>query len=168
MEIKKATSEELNSFLSEYKNVKKQKKKNKEQRIDLKERKRIDCLKRQKKKRKKEEDCEKDLSRLLLDTPLKCPNVMCQCHSQPQNDKWFLLKGTFVRKWSDKLIQRFQCKMCGSLFSSGTFTDEYRQQKPYLNSKISKLANENKSQRQIAKELKVTRKTIAIKMRELT
>lgn len=134
----KATEREFDNFLYEFQEKEEIKKEEKKIRVEIKEEKRLKCLEQQKRKRKtrnqEEKEVEKELAELLI-IPLNCPNEICENHLHPK-DKWFSKSGTFTQKWSNKAIQKFRCKLCGNTFSSSTFTDHYRQQKPYLNSKI--------------------------------
>lgn len=162
---KKATKREFDIFLYEFQEKEELEKEEKIIRMEIKEEKRIKCLEQQsnEKKRKTRDQEEKEENKELaelLKIPLKCPNEMCTYHSYPK-DKWFIRSGNFIQKWSDKIIQKFRCKACGTIFSESTFTDQYGQQKPYIHPKIQELSAKNKSQRQIAKELNVSRKTIA-------
>ena len=96
----------------------------------------------------------------------RCPNAECQHHKDPQGI-WFIRKGTFFQKWSRKNVQRFQCKACGTRFSSSSFEDTFRQHKPFLNRPIFKWYSNSASQRQIAENCETTRTTVIRKFRYL-
>ena len=95
-----------------------------------------------------------------------CPNAECQHHKDPQG-LWFIRKGTFFQKWSRKNVQRFQCKACGTKFSSSSFEDTFGQHKPFLNRSVFKWYSNSASQRQIAENCETTRTTVIRKFRYL-
>lgn len=60
--------------------------------------------------------------------------------------------------------QKYQCNQCKRYFSDATFTPEYAQKKPYLNDQIETLLSSGVCQNQIARILKINRKTVARKL----
>jgi transposase-like protein len=95
-------------------------------------------------------------------TILKCPNTECSYHVAPEKN-WYIYKGKYKQKWSQQTIQRFRCKKCKKTFSPFIFSESYKQHKPYLNQKI---LESEVSQRQTAKILGTTRKTITLKSKQ--
>lgn len=60
--------------------------------------------------------------------------------------------------------QKYQCTQCKKCFSDATFTLEYRQKKPSLNDQVEILLNSGICLNQIARILKINRKTVARKL----
>lgn len=87
-----------------------------------------------------------------------CPNPNCACPTLIIRD------GKFKRNEDSKFIQRFRCKICGTRFSSSTFSDAYRQKKRRINSNLLSLLASGVSLRRSAKLLGVTRGTVERKL----
>jgi len=95
-----------------------------------------------------------------------CPNEDCKNHSNPEAG-FFIKKGTFFVKHNSKSIPRYQCKACGKKFSSHSFSDTKWQKKPELNKEVFNRYHSNECQNDIARNLKVNRKTVVRKIRFL-
>lgn len=87
-----------------------------------------------------------------------CPNPHCACPD------FIIRDGSFWRREDSKLIQRFRCKICGTRFSSATFTATYRQKKRRINSPLLKLLASGVSLRRSAILLGVNRRTVERKL----
>jgi transposase-like protein len=72
--------------------------------------------------------------------------------------------GSFVRAIDQKRHQRYRCKRCGRTFSSATFSPSFRQKKRHLNGFIMMYLASGVSQRRLALNLRVNRKTIVRKL----
>lgn len=84
-----------------------------------------------------------------------CPH--CQSQSIRKSNFYFI-------KHSRSKIRRYKCKACHKSFSTRTFSNTYRQQKPYLNQIIYKLLVSGNTQRRTAKLLHCSKNTIAVKL----
>ena len=95
-----------------------------------------------------------------------CPNPECKNHSNPEQG-FFIKKGYYFAKHHSKKIPRYQCKVCGTKFSSNTFKDTFKQHKPELNDLIFQFYSSNISQNRLAKNLHANKKTIVRKIKFL-
>lgn len=87
-----------------------------------------------------------------------CPNPNCACPI------FVILDGTYKRLDDSKVIQRFRCKICGSRFSSATFSPNYQQKKRRINAPLLKLLSSGVTMRRSAELLSVSRRTIERKL----
>src|SRR3989344_7648399 len=87
-----------------------------------------------------------------------CPNSNCACPD------FIIRDGTFLRREDSKTIQRFRCKICGTRFSSATFTATFREKKRRVNSPLLKLLASGVSLRRSALILGVHRRTVERKL----
>lgn len=85
---------------------------------------------------------------------LLCPSG---CHSG------FVRRGYFLRQSDKALVRRFQCRACKKSFSHSTYDPCFRQKKRHLNIQIFKLLCGGYSQRRMAFDLNVNRKTVVRK-----
>jgi|GEM_PF-4824482 len=92
-----------------------------------------------------------------------CPNLECKEHDNPSDD-FYIKKGYFKTKHNHQPVPRYQCKTCGTKFSSHTFRDTLNQKKPYLNEEIFKLYSSGMTLRRLAKVLKCHQQTVANKL----
>ncbi|OFZ78960.1 MAG: hypothetical protein A3K03_06445 [Bdellovibrionales bacterium RIFOXYD1_FULL_44_7] len=76
----------------------------------------------------------------------------------------FVRKGVYFRSSDSRSVQRYFCKKCKRNFSSATLSPTYRQIKRRLNSQIFNLKCSGVSQRQCARLLSTTRRTIVRKL----
>jgi transposase-like protein len=90
---------------------------------------------------------------------IKCSNESCLYHHKP-------LKSMFVKKgkgkgYQGKMYQRYQCKACGTTFSSRTlnWTGEFK--KPELVRTIFQLYTSGCSIRRLAIDLGTTKATVS-------
>jgi hypothetical protein len=73
-------------------------------------------------------------------------------------------KGVFFRASDSRSVKRYYCKNCKRHFSSATLSPAYRQIKRRLNSEVLKLKCSGVSQRQCARLLATTRRTVVRKL----
>jgi transposase-like protein len=92
-----------------------------------------------------------------------CPNPECKEHDNP-SENYYIKKGYFKTKHNHQPVPRYQCKTCGTKFSSHTFRDTLNQKKPYLNEEIFKLYSSGMTLRRLAKVLKCHQQTVANKL----
>ncbi|MCB0391092.1 MAG: transposase [Bdellovibrionales bacterium] len=90
----------------------------------------------------------------------ECPNCSAR------NDK-ISVHGQFVRKSDKRVLTRFRCRVCKKTFSTATFQKNYRQKKRWLHPRIIEKICSCESQRRIAKTLKISRTTVARKLKLL-
>jgi hypothetical protein len=75
--------------------------------------------------------------------------------------------GRYFRKSDHKLIQRYKCLDCQKSFSDGTSSPCFNQKKRQINSQLFQLFSKGISHRNAARYFKVTRKTVARKLKFL-
>ncbi len=93
-------------------------------------------------------------------TPPYCPNPKCRHHNNNEVT-WPVKKiGYYRRLQTPTRIQRFTCKSCKRSFSTQTFANSYWQKRPDLDSKILMKTVGGMANRQIARDLKVSPKTV--------
>lgn len=91
-------------------------------------------------------------------SPPFCPNPKCELAASPSlsSHNFFARKGT-VRRHDGSLRFRFSCSKCGRGFSNTTFSLNYRcQKRGHINARIFKGVVHNRSNRSLARELKVS------------
>ncbi len=96
-----------------------------------------------------------------------CPNTDCQC-SKGNNGKFYIKKGFYKTKYNYQWVQRYQCKFCGTFFSTHSFNDTFGQHKPNKNTEIFNLLSSGVTLRRIAKIMNVARKTVERKFNWLS
>lgn len=72
----------------------------------------------------------------------------------------FIKKGYYKTKHNGQPVPRYKCKGCRKLFSTHTVKTTYKQKKPALNAVIFKWYSSGTTQRRIAKNLGINRKTV--------
>jgi transposase-like protein len=87
-----------------------------------------------------------------------CPNPSCA------SPEFVIRDGHFCRKEDSKMIQRFRCKICGTRFSSATFSECYRQKRRRINRPLLNLLSSGTSMKRSAVLLGVDPKTVARKL----
>lgn len=80
----------------------------------------------------------------------------------------FKRHGTYYRTSDKKYVKRYRCKKCRGTFSRAFFDPFYRQKRRDLNQLIEAHLSSTESQRRLAKILKVNRKTVVRKFREMS
>lgn len=98
----------------------------------------------------------------------KCPNPKCSTNTSGAvnfimglaKKKFIIKKGYYKTKWNRQSVPRYKCKCCGVLFSTHTLLPTYKQKKPFLNKPIAKWYVSNTTQRRIAQNMGVNRKTV--------
>ena len=68
--------------------------------------------------------------------------------------------GQFRRKSDSKTVQRYRCNRCRKHFSNATFRDEYWQKKRHLNFQIFRDLVSGVSQRRVARNFHIARRTV--------
>ena len=91
--------------------------------------------------------------------PSFCPCGSPQCQGNPGFQ--YQLRGTFKRACDGRVVQRYQCKRCKRMFSAQTFRVDRRLRKPALDGRIFGELVSKVTQRQIARRLHCTRRTVA-------
>jgi len=92
--------------------------------------------------------------------PPHCPNRNCRFHWPLQPGWRYKKTGFFGRLQAPHRIQRFHCKACDRNFSSQTFSTTYWQKLPGLDRRIFMKTVGGMANRQIARDLGVSPKTI--------
>lgn len=93
----------------------------------------------------------------------KCP----RCSPLPMSAKTcpnVIRAGRFYRKSDGRWISRLLCLICRFRFSNATFHPAYHQKKRHLNHAVKNEISAGVSQRNIARNLCITRKTVARKL----
>jgi transposase-like protein len=85
-----------------------------------------------------------------------CPKKHCKSHH-------IIKHGTYKRRDDSRVIQRYKCKRCGSIFSSATGTLEFQQRKRRVNYLLFKLFASKISIKQAARIVGVNKNTAAKK-----
>jgi hypothetical protein len=106
-----------------------------------------------------------DLEQILLTTPSKtfspphCPRDSCP--SRVAGEAFlYRRRGTFRRKCDLRVVQRFWCCACRRFFSTQTFRLDFRLRKPALQFAVFDSFVSKVTQRQTARNLYCTRKTV--------
>ncbi len=92
-----------------------------------------------------------------------CPNC-CPMPSTTSEHRTIRWAGRFWRKSDGKWVQRFSCLLCKKGFSRATLNPCYLQNKRHKNLIIKKLLCGGMSQREIARVLRINRKTVVRKL----
>ena len=96
-----------------------------------------------------------------METP-PCPH--CRIPKDPSEKRSFVVRYGFFRRNSDQSDQRrYRCKGCRRTFSDASFSICYRQKKRHLNGTLMEFLASASSQRRLAMNLKVNRKTVVRK-----
>jgi AraC-like DNA-binding protein len=97
---------------------------------------------------------------------LKCP--YCSPLSRVSGVRPFVIRrGTFRRKSDSRVVRRFQCRLCERHFSASTHQPAYRQKKRHKNYLIGRFYCSGISLRRAARELHLSRTTVARKIKYL-
>jgi transposase-like protein len=93
----------------------------------------------------------------LFKVPSFCPNSDCEHHHEnhDKSSRWFIKRGVFPTQIRGK-VQRFQCKTCGSSFSSQTFHISYHSHSNVDYEQISTLQRSCVGVRQICRALNIS------------
>jgi len=92
--------------------------------------------------------------------PSFCPNPNCRYHNRMAANWRFKKAGFFTRQQRPYRIQRFTCLHCRRSFSSQTFSTTYWQKLPDLDRQLFTKTTGCMSNRQAARDLKVSPETI--------
>jgi transposase-like protein len=98
----------------------------------------------------------------------KCPESECPSHGGDPKTRSYVRRGFFFRSSDGQWIPRYSCKVCGTFFSSATAGACYRQKKRKVNAVLFKEYASGVSQRRLAKNLNLNRKTVVRKIRFLS
>jgi transposase-like protein len=98
-------------------------------------------------------------------SPSHCPFARCPSRSQGRfrATPW----GHFHRSCDGRLVPRFRCRACRRTFSSQTFRLDYRLQRPHLHLDLWGHIVSKCTQRQAARVLACTRKSVALRLDRL-
>lgn len=88
-----------------------------------------------------------------------CPRLINPSDSRPSVIRY----GSFIRQIDKSLHQRFKCRSCNKTFSTATPSPCFGQKKRHLNPKVFEFLASGISQRRLAINLRVDRKTIVRK-----
>jgi len=99
--------------------------------------------------------------------PTQCFYSDCPSVSGDSSFVHLVRKGFFFRSSDSKYIARFQCKICNRSFSSARYSSCFLQKRRRLNDPIREHLAQGMTQRQIARVLKTSRKTVERKLRFL-
>ena len=94
-----------------------------------------------------------------------CPCPTPECASTGKFMCWRI--GFFTRVSDGRRVQRFQCRNCKRTFSTQTDRIDYRLHKPLFDRKLYRALIASRSQRQAAKVLGWSRKTVALRLKIL-
>lgn len=95
--------------------------------------------------------------------PIKCPRCNENKTSWDLKGSWFIKKGYFKTKHNSRHVPRYLCKRCKHTFCSRSHSPNYKQKKPHLNALILKWYASGATQRRIALNLGINRKTVVRK-----
>lgn len=91
--------------------------------------------------------------------------VHCESESRSSEYQFTLRKAGFYKRKSDcRIVRRFLCVRCGKESSAATRNPCYRQKKRNLNHEIKTQLASGVSQRRIARNLRISRSTVARKL----
>lgn len=93
---------------------------------------------------------------------IKCPNCLIQ-DSIPAGQRKLRTHGSFWRKSDGRRVTRFWCSTCNKTFSRATLNPCFRQKKRNKNVLVARLLTGGMSQREIARVLRLNRKTVVRK-----
>lgn len=97
---------------------------------------------------------------------VRCPTKRCPNHER-KSPEWIIRKGFFQTK-SGKRVQKYQCGCCGKYFSDQTGTLTYREHKPEATKEVFKWYCSAATQRRLARNVEVNRKTVVRKFERLS
>ena len=97
----------------------------------------------------------------------ECPESECLSRKDGPKTRAFVRRGSYFRSSDGQWIPRYSCKLCGKFFSSATAGACYRQKKRKVNPILFSAYSSGLSQRRLAKNLKLNRKTVVRKLRFL-
>ena len=92
--------------------------------------------------------------------PPFCPNPTCLYHNRLTTGWRYKKTGFYTRQLVPHRIQRFTCLRCNRSFSSQTFSTTYWQKRPDLDHRLFTKATGCMSNRQAARDLKVSPETV--------
>jgi transposase-like protein len=92
--------------------------------------------------------------------PPQCPRPGCPSHAALGPPFRFRSRGRFRRACDGRTVHRFHCYVCQRSFSVQTFRVDYRLQRPQLTGPIFDAFVSKVTQRQTARTLSCTRKTV--------
>jgi transposase-like protein len=98
--------------------------------------------------------------------PPHCPYPSCHSFVSPERG-FFARAGRYQPGCRPQPVPRFRCRSCGRRFSRQSFRADWRQKKPYLNATLLHLMVSCVGQRQAARALRVTRRTVERRVRWL-
>jgi transposase-like protein len=93
-------------------------------------------------------------------TPPFCPNPNCRYHNHLRCQWRYKKAGFFYRQLTPHCIQRFTCLACRRSFSSQTFSTTYWQKRPDITPALLTKTTGCMSNRQIARDLRVSPETV--------
>lgn len=103
---------------------------------------------------------------LILNSPPFCPNIRCQYHRAGRLG--FAKKNGMTRTAKRPFVnQRYLCKSCGAQFSSNTFTLDFRKKIVALSRNVLHFSMNGMSHSSIARELKVSKGSINLRLKNL-
>src|SRR3954466_13484836 len=91
--------------------------------------------------------------------PPHCPVDSCPSRQAEVPFLW-QRKGRYVRDCDRRIVQRFMCRACRHYFSTQTFRLDYRLHKPTIHLALFDTFISKVTQRQAARNLQCTRKTV--------
>ena len=98
--------------------------------------------------------------------PPRCPFRHCPNHERAPRD-FYVRKGSYTALCRPQPIPRFRCRACGRTFSRQTFRMDYRDHRPYLNSKLFELITSGVGLRQSARILGLSLSSTQLKFRKI-
>jgi len=96
-----------------------------------------------------------------------CPNPHCSWHTLSPPSQWLRCKGFYSTKAFGR-VKRFQCKACGTTFSSQTFSLSYYVKKGLCLADIAQRLSAGESLRAMGRNLGVAPKTIQNRLERLS
>jgi transposase-like protein len=97
----------------------------------------------------------------------QCPESECPSQRADPKTRSYVRRGYYFRSSDGQWIRRYSCSVCGKFFSSATTGACYRQKKRKMNTVLFRDYVSGVSQRRLAKNLKLNRKTVVRKLRFL-
>lgn len=92
--------------------------------------------------------------------PKYCPNQKC-AFAEGLHERFFRRRGAYsAKRHEGALIQRYECKGCGRVFSQQSLSPECGQKRPDINGTLARLLCEGVTMRGCARVLKVSYDTI--------
>jgi len=99
--------------------------------------------------------------------PPHCPRDVCPSR-QPGSPFLWQRKGRYRRACDERVVQRFQCRACRRYFSTQSFRLDFGLRKPTLHLALFDTFISKVTQRQAARNLACTRKTVVHRLRLLS